>query len=175
VRGEVKLKSYTADPLAIASYGALETEDGAQTFRIEGLRAAKDMLVARLAGVKDRVAAERLRNLELYVPRERLPPTADDEYYHGDLIGLAAVTRAGESIGTVVAFHNFGAGDLIELRLAGDDATVMLPFNTATVPTVDIAGGRVVIEPPVDSTPSSRPGAAKAARAPGPIATDLPS
>jgi 16S rRNA processing protein RimM len=152
VRGEVKLWSYTSDPAAIAQYGALESEDGARTFTIEALRPAKDFLVARLAGVTDRNAAERLRNIDLYIPRERLPPTEDDEYYHADLVGLAAVTGGGEPVGTVVALHNFGAGDLIELRIAGDNATVMLPFDTTVVPMVDIAGGRIVVDPPADTS-----------------------
>jgi 16S rRNA processing protein RimM len=161
VRGEVKLKSFTADPAAIARYGALETEDGARSIRIEALRLTKDFFVARLAGVKDRDAAERLRNLELYVPRSRLPPTEDDEFYHADLIGLAAVTCDGTTVGTVVAFHNFGAGDLLELRPTEGSATVLLPFNATTVPTVDIAGGRIVVDPPVETSASSRPSAAK--------------
>jgi 16S rRNA processing protein RimM len=162
LRGEVKLKSFTTDPFAIANYGALETEDGTRSFQIEALRPAKDFFVARIAGVKDRTAAERLRNLELYVPRERLPPPEDaDTFYEADLIGLAAVTNAGENIGTVVALHNFGAGDLIELRPAGGGVTMMLPFNATVVPTIDIAGGRIVIEPPIETSVSPRPVAVK--------------
>ena len=116
VRGEVKLWSFTQDPMAVANYGPLETEDGARRFEIETLRAAKDHLVARLKGIGDRDAAEKLRNLDLFVPRDRLPPIEeDDTYYHADLIGLAAVTPEGVALGTVTAMHNFGAGDLIEI------------------------------------------------------------
>jgi 16S rRNA processing protein RimM len=148
IRGEVKLKSFTADPLAVKDYGVLESEDGAASFEIEALRPAKGYLVARLRGVRDRNAAEQLTNLRLFVPRERLPPPAADEFYHADLIGLAAVTAAGVEVGTVVAVHNFGAGDILELRPPAGGTTIMLPFTDAFVPRIDIAGGRIVVEPP---------------------------
>jgi len=147
-RGEVRLKSFTADPMAVKDYGALETEDGTATFRIEALRPAKSHLVAQLAGVRDRTAAERLANVRLFVPRERLPKPNADEFYHADLIGLAAVTSDGRALGTVVAIHDFGAGDILELRQEGRPDTVMLPFTTTTVPVVDVAGRRIVIDPP---------------------------
>lgn len=147
-RGEVKLWSFTADPMAVADYGALESEDGTRSFEIEALRPAKDFLVARFAGVADRTAAEQLCNLELYVARDRLPAPAADEYYHADLIGLAVADASGATLGTVVAVHNFGAGDLIEVRPALGGATVMLPFTAAVVPVVDVAGGRIVVDPP---------------------------
>jgi len=108
------------------------------------------MLVARLRGITDRSAAEALKNLRLYVPRERLPKPAADEFYHADLIGLAVTRQNGEAIGTVKAVHNFGAGDLIEIEPASG-ATIMLPFDEATVPVVDIANGKIVVEPPVDA------------------------
>jgi 16S rRNA processing protein RimM len=147
VRGEVKLWSFTADPLAVKDYGALESEDGATRFEIEAVRPAKDHLVARLSGVQDRDAAGRLTNLKLFVPRERLPePETGDEFYHADLIGLAAVDAEGHALGSVVAVHNFGAGDLIEIAPARGGSTVMLPFTDAAVPTVDIAGGRIVVD-----------------------------
>ncbi len=147
-RGEVRLKSFTADPMAVADYGALESEDGKATFEIAALRPAKDHFVARLAGVNDRNAAERLTNLKLYVARERLPATDVDEFYHADLIGLAALARDGRTLGSVVAIHDFGAGPLIELRPDGASATVLMPFTTVTVPEVDVAGGRIIVDPP---------------------------
>jgi 16S rRNA processing protein RimM len=147
-RGEVKLRSFTADPMAVKDYGALESEDGTATFRIEALRPAKGHLVARLAGLRDRTAAERLTNMRLFVPRERLPAPEADEFYHADLIGLAAVATDGRALGTVVAIHDFGAGDILELRQEGRRETVMLPFTEATVPVVDVVGGRIVIDPP---------------------------
>jgi len=144
----VRLWSFTADPAAVKDYGPLENEDGTAQFEIEALRPGKDHLVARLSGVHDRTQAERLVNLRLYVPRERLPEAAPEEFYHADLIGLAAHGLDGRELGTVVAVQNFGAGDLLELRAAGESQTVLLPFTTATVPVVDIAGGRIVIDPP---------------------------
>jgi 16S rRNA processing protein RimM len=151
VRGEVRLWSFTADPQAIADYGPLETEDG-RTVQIKSLRAAKDHFVAQLKDVADRDAAERLTNVKLYVSRERLPvPSAPDEFYHADLIGLAVVDRAGTTRGTVVAVHNFGAGDLIEVKPTDGNTTQLLPFDEATVPVVDLAAGQlVVVEPQSD-------------------------
>ena len=145
VRGEVKLWSFTADPAAVADYGPFETADG-HAIEIEALRPARDFFVARLKGVADRTAAEQLRNVELFVPRERLPVPADaDEFYHADLIGLAVVDASGVALGSVVALHNFGAGDLIEVRRAESRETVMLPFTQAAVPQIDVAGGRIVV------------------------------
>jgi 16S rRNA processing protein RimM len=150
VRGEVRLKAFTQDPLGVTRYGPLETEDG-RLIEIEAARPAKDMLVARLKGITDRDAAERLKNIRLYVAREKLPRPADDEFYYADLVGLAAVKADGAAVGTVKAVHNFGAGDLLEIEPAAGGSTMMLPFTDATVPAVDIAGRRIVVEPPVDA------------------------
>jgi 16S rRNA processing protein RimM len=148
VRGEVRLRSFTSDPAAIAGYGPLETEDG-RVFEIETLRAAKDHFVARLSGIRDRDAARALTNTKLYVPRERLPQTAEpDEFYHADLIGLLVIDRAGNKLGSVIAIHNFGAGDLIEVRAETGGNTEMVPFDTTHVPSVDVAAGRIVVDPP---------------------------
>jgi 16S rRNA processing protein RimM len=147
-RGEVRLKSFTADPMAVMDYGVLETEDGTATFEIESLRPARNYWIAQLRGVSDRNVAERLANVKLFVPRDRLPAAETDEFYHADLIGLAAVATDGRQLGTVVAIHDFGAGDILELRQEGRRDTVMLPFTSATVPVVDIAGRRIVIDPP---------------------------
>jgi 16S rRNA processing protein RimM len=145
VRGEIRLRSFTAEPAAITAYGPLESEDG-RVFTIETLRPAKDFFVVKLSGVTDRNAAERLTNTKLYVPRERLPqPQAPDEYYHADLIGLRAVDRAGRPCGTVVAIHNFGAGDIIELRPMQGGDTQLLPFDAATVPEVNLRAGEIVV------------------------------
>ena len=150
IKGEVKLWSFTADPAAVADYGPLENEDGTLRLEIETLRRAKDHLVARLSGVHDRDAAQRLTNVRLYVPRERLPEPQPEEYYHADLIGLRAEGRDGAELATIVGIHDFGAGDLLELRPTGASQTVLMPFTDATVPVVDIAGGRIVIDPPED-------------------------
>jgi 16S rRNA processing protein RimM len=156
IRGEVKLKSFTADPMAVKDYGPLASEDGAVRLEIEAVRplpslprkrgrVGEGVLVARFRGIEDRNAAERLTNVRLFVPRSRLPPPAAGEFYHADLIGLAAVTADGAAVGTVVAIHDFGAGDILELQPPAGGATVMLPFTDAFVPEVDIAGGRIVV------------------------------
>jgi len=144
VRGAVKLWTFTEDPLAVTRYGQLMTKDGARQFEVTHVREAKGHLVATLKGIATREEAERLNGVELYVARERLPDTSEDEYYHADLIGLAAVNAAGEPLGRVIAIHNFGAGDIIEVA-PSDGATMLLPFTNAVVPTVDLAAGRVVI------------------------------
>jgi 16S rRNA processing protein RimM len=146
VRGEVKLWSFTQDPLAVANYGPLETEDGKQRFEIEALRLAKEFLVARIAGIDDRDAAEKLCNLNLFVRRERLPAIDEaDTYYHADLVGMAAVTPEGVPLGAVTAIHNFGAGDLIEIASIAGGEPVLLPFTEATVPKIDIALRQITV------------------------------
>jgi 16S rRNA processing protein RimM len=147
VRGAVKLWTFTEDPLAVQAYGPLVTKDGARSFEIASAREAKGHLVATLKGIATREDAERLNGLELYVAREKLPATDQDEYYHADLIGLDAVTAANAPLGRVVAIHNFGAGDIIEIAPPGG-ATLLLPFTHAVVPSVDLEGRRVVIEVP---------------------------
>jgi 16S rRNA processing protein RimM len=149
VHGQVKLWTFTEDPLAVKRYGPLASKDGARQFEVTHAREAKGHLIATLKGVATRDAAERLNGVELYVARERLPATAADEYYHADLIGLAAVNGAGDPLGRVVAIHNFGAGDIIEIA-PGQGTTLLLPFTNAVVPSVDLAGGRVTIELPAE-------------------------
>jgi 16S rRNA processing protein RimM len=158
VRGEVKLWTFTEDRFAVTRYGPLRTQDGARQFEVMQAREAKGHLVATLKGVATREDAERLNGVELYVAREKLPATAEDEYYHADLIGLAAVTAADEPLGRVVAIHDFGAGDIIEIA-PPHGATLLLPFTNAVVPSVDLAGGRVVIELPEEIEGDSPDGA----------------
>jgi 16S rRNA processing protein RimM len=147
VRGEVRLRSFTGEPEAIAGYGPLQAEDGG-IIEIETLRPVKDHFVATLAGIRDRDAAERLTNVKLYVPRERLPePTDANEFYHADLVGLAAFDVAGNKLGSVIAVHNFGAGDLIEIQPQNGGDTALVPFDAPNVPVVDVAGGRIVVSP----------------------------
>src|SRR4030088_3415081 len=147
VRGAVKLWPFTEDPLAVMDYGPLVTKAGARQFEGTHAREAKGHLVATLKGIGTREDAERLNGIELYVAREKLPATDEDEYYHADLIGLTAVNAANEPLGRVIAIHNFGAGDIIEIA-PPSGATMLLPFTNAVVPTVDVAAGRVVIELP---------------------------
>jgi 16S rRNA processing protein RimM len=147
VRGAVKLWTFTEDPLAVKAYGPLVTKDGARQFEVTHAREAKGHLVAALKGIATREEAERLNGVELYIARDKLPATDENEYYHADLIGLDAVNAANEPLGRVIAIHNFGAGDIIEIAPA-HGATMLLPFTNAVVPSVDLAGGRVIIELP---------------------------
>jgi 16S rRNA processing protein RimM len=150
IRGEVRVKAFTADPRGIGAYGPLEAPDG-RTFEVDSLRPAAgpsgDMLVVKFKGVADRNAAETLNGLELSVPRDRLPPAEEDEYYHADLIGLAAIARDGPELGTVIAVHNYGAGDLLEIAPKRGE-TLLVPFTRAVVPEVDLKAGRVTVDPP---------------------------
>ena len=150
VRGAVKLWTFTDDPLAVLHYGPLATKDGARHFEVTHAREAKGHLVATLKGIGTREDAERLNGIELYIAREKFPVAGEDEYYHADLIGLAAVNAANEPLGRVIAIHNFGAGDIIEIAPPEGATTLLLPFTNAVVPSVDLAEGRVMIELPVE-------------------------
>ena len=149
IRGEIRLKSYTGDPAALGIYARLYDESGARGFTIEALRPiGKDMFVARVKGVSDRNSAAALNGIELFVPRDALPPPEEEEFYHADLIGLRVENEAGDFLGTVVALHNFGAGDILEIAPAPDaqdKATAMFPFTRALVPIVDVPQGRIVV------------------------------
>lgn len=147
VRGEVRLWPFTEDPMSVIDYGPLSTKDGARQFEVVRARIAKDHLVAVIKGIATREDAERINGLELYIDRDKLPETEEGEYYHADLIGLRALDPAGAEIGKVLAIHNFGAGDIIEIAPA-QGATWLLPFSNEVVPTVDLAGGHVVIVRP---------------------------
>jgi 16S rRNA processing protein RimM len=147
LKGEVRIRSYTQDPASIARYGALEDEQG-RLIEIEAVRVAPKALIARIKGIATREAAEALNRTKLYIERARLPEREEEEWYHAELIGLATVDSRGEEIGTVVAIHNFGAGDLIEVKPAKGGATVLVPFTRDTVPEVDVEGGRLVLAPP---------------------------
>ena len=148
IAGEVRLRAFTEDPLTVTRFGPLRAEDGREV-TIAKVRPGKDCLIARITGVADRTAAERLRNVKLYVAREKLPAIDEPEtYYHADLIGLAAVGPDGGAFGHVVAVQNFGAGDLLEIAPAAGGPTVFLPFNDTVVPLVDVANGRVIVNLP---------------------------
>ncbi|GLS17459.1 ribosome maturation factor RimM [Labrys miyagiensis] len=150
LKGEVRLKSYTEEPLAIANYGPLLTKTG-RKIHITSLRQQKDMLVARIEGVNDRTAAEQLVNLQLFTAREALgTPEDEDEFFHADLIGLAARDEQGVLIGTVTGMFDFGAGDIVEITPDGGKP-LMLPFTRAIVPTVDIKAGHILVVLPQET------------------------
>lgn len=152
--GEVRLKSYTAEPRGIAGYGPLMTADG-RALTLAEVRpapgASPDMLIARVQGVSGRNAAEALNRLAVYVPRARLGSSDEaDEFFTTDLIGATAIDAAGVVVATVVAVPNYGGGDLLELRPAAGGATALLPFTKAFVPTLDLAAGRITVDLPED-------------------------
>jgi len=148
VKGEVRLKSFCADPEAIATYGPLSSEDGSASWEVKLTRAIKNGFAARLKGVATKEAADALRGVRLYAPRDRLPALPDDEFYHADLINLTVLDTGGTELGRVRAVLNHGAGDLLEIYVKGQKQPVLLPFTKAAVPTVDLASGRIVADPP---------------------------
>lgn len=150
LKGDVRLHSYTQEPQAIASYGPLEDEAGARSFEIESLRDTPKALIARLKGVANRDAAQSLTGTKLYIPRARLPEQEEDEWYVADLIGLTVVDEGGTTLGTVSAIHNFGAGDILEIRPAAGGPDLLVPFTEATVPEVNIEAARLTLVPPED-------------------------
>ena len=156
LKGGVRLRSFTQEPSDFSAYGELETEDGSRKLKVKNARFAKDHFIAKFDGVDDRDAAEALCNVTLYVAREKLPEVAQDgTFYHADLVGLAAVTRDKSAFGEVIAVQNFGAGDILEIRRE-DGSTLLLPFTEDAVPEIDIAGGRIIVDPPHDSPESEK-------------------
>ncbi|MCU0912176.1 MAG: ribosome maturation factor RimM [Rhodobacteraceae bacterium] len=148
VRGEVRLKSFCAEPEAVAGYGPLSTEDGTRRFEVTLTGSVPQGFSARLSGVTTREAAEALKGVRLYADRERLPALPDDEFYHADLIGLEVADTGGTVLGRVTAVHDHGAGDILEIAPAAGGGTFLLLFTRAAVPTVDLARGRIVADPP---------------------------
>ncbi|WP_395516323.1 ribosome maturation factor RimM [Pseudorhizobium flavum] len=147
LRGEVRVRAYTADPLALGDYGNLHSKDG-RIFEILEIREAKNVAIVRFRGINDRNAAEALNGLELFIERENLPDDEldDDEFYYADLEGLEAVDEGGKSYGTVTGVFDFGAGDLLELKGPGR-RPVLIPFSEAAVLEIDLEGGRILIDP----------------------------
>lgn len=155
IKGEVRIASHTQDPEAIASYGPFETSRPGLTITIETARLSKTVLIARLKNIRDRNGAEALNGVALYIDRDRLPEHDDaDDFYHADLIGLdARLEETGVSIGNVLALHNYGAGDLIEIQDSRSGDTFLFPFTKAVVPDIHIAEGYLTIAPPLDADP----------------------
>lgn len=148
VRGEVRLKSFAANPEDIALYAPLVTEDGRRTFEVTLTGQTRNGFIARLSGVTSKEQADALRGQRLYVPRDRLPGLPNDEFYHADLIDLEVFDTGGAALGRVRAVLNHGASDLLEIAIPGQSETVLLPFTRQAVPTVDLAAGRIIADPP---------------------------
>jgi 16S rRNA processing protein RimM len=149
LQGALKLRCFTEQPEDVAAYGPLYDDAGRRRFTLKILGAARGGVLATASGIADRTAAEALRGLELYVPRAVLPEAGPDEFYRADLEGLAALRADGSRFGTVRRLDNFGAGDVIEIA-AEDGQVLILPFDRRTVPVVDLAGRRLVVEPPAE-------------------------
>jgi len=156
IRGDLLVRSYTQAPEAIASYGPLADASGARHFSLKVVRSTDKGIVARIEGVADRTAAEKLRGTKLFIDRAQLPKTEASEFYHADLIGLKAVSEDGAHLGEIVSVQNFGAGDLLELKPVSGAATEFIPFEDQWVPRVDLKSGLVVINQPV--TVEAEPG-----------------
>ena len=148
VRGEVRLKSFCAEPEDIEGYAPLSTEDGAHSYSVVLTGRTTNALTARLGGIETKEQADALRGTRLYVPRARLPALPDDEFYHADLIGLEVVDTGGAVLGRVRSVQNHGASDLLEIAGPGLKTTVLLPFTREAVPTVDLEAGRIIADPP---------------------------
>ena len=154
VKGEVRLKSFCADPAAIAGYAPLVTPDGRSFRRVRLTGETSGPLTARLDGVDSKAQADALKGTDLLAPRDRLPVLPDDEYYHADLVGLAVHDAGGALLGTVLSVMNHGAGDILEVARPGTPlggTTVLIPFTLAAVPLVDLGAGRIVADPPEGS------------------------
>ena len=151
VRGELLVRSFTQAPEDVAAYGALSDEAGTRQFKLKVVRVTPKGVIARIAGVDDRTAAEAMRGTQLYVDRARLPETDDEEFYLSDLVGLRAIAPDGNEVGKVLAVHNFGAGDIIEVQLAGSRKTEMMPFTREFVPDIDLAKGELTVLLPQSS------------------------
>lgn len=149
LQGAVRVKTFTAAPEAIAGYGPLEDAAGGRRFALRLSRVEKGAALVQIDGIEDRDAAEALRGVELFLDRGALPPAEDEEeFYHADLVGLAAVDTDGARLGTVRALHDFGAGDLIEVLPDEGGQPRVFPFTREAVPKIDLAAGAVTIDPP---------------------------
>ena len=148
VHGDVRLKSFTADPSALEAYAPLVTQDNAQSFTVHLTGRTKNALTGRLSGITSKEQADALKGVKLFVPRDRLPSLPDDEFYHADLEGLHVFDSGGQDWGRVITVQNHGASDLLEIQGPNLKASILLPFTRAAVPTVDLAEGKIIIDPP---------------------------
>jgi len=152
VRGEIRLKSFTADPKAIGAYGPLADASRERVFALDRLRPLRDdMLIVKVKGVETREDAAALTGVEIFARRDQLPSPGEDEYYYADLVGLEAVTRAGERLGRVAHISNYGAGDILEIEPEGGGEILLMPFTRAVAPAIDFESGRIMIEPPLET------------------------
>ncbi len=151
LRGQVRVRSLTAEPEDVAAYGPLWDGEGARCFALRITGRSSGMLIGSIEGIESRDNAEALKGTELYVARETLPEPPADEYYHADLVGLRVEDESGAVLGTVKAVHDHGAGAFVEVAPKDGGETRLLPFSRAGVPVVDLAAGRIVVAPADES------------------------
>ncbi len=150
VLGAVRIKSFAMNVSEIAAYGPLQSEDGGTHFELTVRGVSRGAVLAEIEGIDRREAAAALRGTRLYVRREALSETEEDEFYHADLIGLSARTVSGESYGVVRGIYDYGAGDVIEIERQKEDPSILFPFTRENVPEIDLAAGCLVIDPPAE-------------------------
>lgn len=158
VRGAVRLKSFAAEPESFRAYGPLQDRMGKRSFRLEPIGQTRGAVLAKIDGVTDRDQADALKGIELYLSRTALPPVAPDEFYQADLIGLQAELADGTALGRVTGVLDYGQGDMLEI--AGEKESLVIPFTHQTVPSVDLAQGRIVVSPPPGLVEPAEPGKA---------------
>lgn len=158
IKGEIVIRSFTSNPEDIAAYGPLSDEAGTRLYDIDPIRSGPKGVVARIDGVNDRTAAEKLRGIKLYIARSALPPPEDDAFYFNDLVGLETVDADGIAFGRIVAVHNYGAGDIIEVKITGHSGSELVPFTNQYVPDVDIKIGRARVLLPASTEGEPAPG-----------------
>ncbi|UWR22857.1 ribosome maturation factor RimM [Sulfitobacter sp. S190] len=156
VKGELRIKSFCATPEDIETYSPLSDESGTRQFSLALIRPIKNGFSARIADVATKEDADALRGVQLFAHRDQLPSLPDDEFYHADLIGLDVFDTGGVQLGRVKTVQNHGADDLLELQLSGTSTTTFLPFTKAAVPTVDLAAGRLIADPPDGILPQAK-------------------
>jgi 16S rRNA processing protein RimM len=156
VKGELRVKSFCADPEAIGEYGPLLSEDGSQSYELKVHGPIKGGYACRIKGVRYKDQADDLKGIRLFTHRDNLPSLPDDEFYHADLIGLDVFDTGGEKLGKVMAVYDHGAGDILEISGKAIKNTVMLPFTRDAVPTVDLASKRIIIDPPAGVFPEGK-------------------
>ena len=144
IRGELRVKTFTGDPLALGDYGPLYAKDG-RAFEIEDIRPSGEVVVVRFKGIRDRTVAEALTGTDLFVDRSVLPAEKEDEFYHADLVGLVVRDETGCDAGKVTAVQNYGGGDILEINFRGRKG-LLIPFTQAAVPEVDVAAGFIRID-----------------------------
>ena len=156
IKGELRIKSFCATPADLGNYGALSSEDGTETYDLRVIGPIKGGYACRIKGVQYRDQADALKGIRLYTNRKNLPSLPDDEYYHADLVGLDVFDTGGEKLGKIAAVHDHGAGDFLEIAGKGITNTVLLPFTREAVPTIDLATGRIIADPPEGVFPESK-------------------